>query len=107
MGLKGVNGNYEELEFVGGVNIVQKCKLLLRLLASFIICFVIIYAVVFAGGWKLFESGDPILIEIGASMIGSLFLFVILEIFELQEQKIKKLEERIKNLETINNDNKK
>lgn len=83
-----------------------KCKLLLRWVTSFIICFLTIYVVVFVGGWKLFESGDPILIEIGTSIIFSIFLFAISEAYERQDQKIKKLEERIKNLETIIDDNK-
>ena len=47
----------------------SKLKLLLLWLAVFAACFVIIYLIVFFGGAKLFESGDPILIELGAALV--------------------------------------
>ena len=47
----------------------DKLKLLLRWAIIFLFCFIMIYLFVFFGGWKLFESGDPILIEIGVAFI--------------------------------------
>ncbi len=65
--------------------------------------FVIIFLYVFCGGWELFESGNPIKIELGAAVIiGTLFFVIIDIIYELEkqhEEKIKKLEKRIKELE--------
>ena len=77
----------------------KKAKMLLRLLGAFILCFLVIYLVVFFGGWKLFESGDPILMEIGAALVLSIFFFAINEVVTMHEKKIKDLEERIKKLE--------
>ena len=80
----------------------KKAKMLLRWLGAFILCFLAIYLIVFLGGWKLFESGDPILIEIGVAFILSIFLFAIIEVQTTHEKKIKDLEERVKQLEDIN-----
>ena len=77
----------------------KKAKMLLRLLGAFILCFLVIYLVVFFGGWKLFESGDPILMEIGAALVLSIFFFAINEVVTMHEKKIKDLEEHIKKLE--------
>ena len=80
----------------------KKAKMLLRYLGVFLLCFLTIYLIVFFGGWKLFESGDPILIEIGVAFILSIFLFAIIEVQTIHEKKIKDLEERVKQLEDIN-----
>lgn len=80
----------------------KKAKMLLRYLGVFLLCFLTIYLIVFFGGWKLFESGDPILIEIGVAIILSIFLFAIIEVQTTHEKKIKDLEERVKQLEDIN-----
>ena len=77
----------------------KKAKLLLRWLGAFILCFFAIYLIVFLGGWKLFESGDPILMEIGAALVLSIFFFAINEVLTMHEKKIKDLEEHIKKLE--------
>ncbi len=77
----------------------MKLKMLLRWLGMFALCFLAIYLIVFFGGWKLFESKDPILMEIGAALVLSIFLFAINEVTTAHEKKIKDLEERIKNLE--------
>ncbi len=81
----------------------NKLKSILKFLGTFVLCFIAIYLVVFSGGWKLFESGDPILIEIGAALILSIFIFPIIEtmdkVLTKQENKIKALEERISELE--------
>ena len=80
----------------------KKAKMLLRWLGVFLLCFLTIYLIVFFGGWKLFESGDPILIEIGVAFTLSIFLFAIFEVQTTHEKKIKDLEERVKQLEDIN-----
>ena len=77
----------------------KKAKMLLRWLGAFILCFLAIYLTVFFGGWKLFESGDPILMEIGAALVLSIFFFAINEVLTIHEKKIKDLEEHIKKLE--------
>lgn len=73
--------------------------MLLRWLGTFSLCFLAIYLIVFLGGWKLFESGDPILIEIGAALVLSIFFFAINEVLTMHEKKIKDLEDHIKKLE--------
>ena len=77
----------------------KKAKMLLRWLGVFLLCFLTIYLIVFFGGWKLFNSGDPILMEIGAAFILSILFFAINEVLTMHEKKIKDLEEHIKNLE--------
>ena len=54
---------------------------------------------VFFGGWKLFESGDPILIEVGVAFVLSFFVFGINEAIMSFEKRIKSLEERVNELE--------
>ena len=54
---------------------------------------------VFFGGWKLFESGDPILIEIGVALVLSFFVFVFGEIVTGLEKRVKSLEERLNEFE--------
>ncbi len=65
--------------------------------------FVIIFLYVFCGGWELFESENPIKIELGVAVIVGTLFFIILDIiYELEkqhEEKIKKLEKRIEELE--------
>ena len=77
----------------------SKLKFFLRYLAVFAACCVIIYLFVFFGGAKLFESGDPILIELGAALILSVFVSVILHAMEAQSKRIDALEARIQTLE--------
>ena len=77
----------------------NKIKTFLRWLAMFLLCFVVIYLSVFFGGWKLFESGDPILIEVGIAFILSFFVFIINEVVTGLEKRVKSLEERINKLE--------
>ncbi len=74
-------------------------KFLLKWAACFAGCFVLIYIYVFFGGWKLFESGDAVLIEIGFAGILSLFILIIIEVFLRMEKRIACLEDRIKELE--------
>ena len=77
----------------------EKFKTMLRWVAWFAICFLVIYLVVLFGGWKLFESGDPILMEVGAALILSIFIFPFNETVTKLDKKVKTLEERIKKLE--------
>ncbi len=74
-------------------------KSILRWAGVFLLCFLVLYVTVFFGGWKLFESGDPILIELGAAFILSIFVFAANEVITNLEKRIKALEERIKKLE--------
>lgn len=77
----------------------DKIKLLLKWAGTFVLCFIVIYLIVFFGGWKLFESGNPILIEVGVALILSFFVFVFNEIVTSLEKKVKFLEERLNELE--------
>ena len=74
-------------------------KTIAKLIGIFLICFTVIYLCIFVGLWKLFESGDVILIEIGAAVILSIFVFGISEGVSSLEERIKHLEERIDELE--------
>lgn len=71
----------------------------LKFLACFVGTFIVIYLLGFFGGWKLFESGDPILMEIGVSVIVSLIVYAMYSSFSELEKKIKELENRIESLE--------
>ncbi len=77
----------------------DKIKLILKWAVIFIICFVVIYLIVFFGGWKLFESGDPILIEVGVAFVLSFFVFLFYEIVTCLEKRVKSLENRLDELE--------
>ena len=77
----------------------DKIKLLLKWAGIFLLCFIVIYISVFLGGWKLFESGDPILIEIGVSLPVSFFVFIFNEIVTGLEKRVKSLEERLGKIE--------
>ena len=77
----------------------DKLKLLLRWAVWFLICFIIIYLFVFFGGWKLFKSDNPILIEIGFAFVLSIFVYTINEVVTGLEKKVKALEERLNELE--------
>ena len=73
----------------------NKLKSLLRWAGIFLLCFAVVYLTVFFGGWKLFESGDPVLIELGAALILSVFVFAFNETITKLEKKIEDLEKRI------------
>ena len=79
----------------------SKLKFLLLWLAVFAACFAIIFLIVFFGGAKLFESGDPILIELGVAWIFSFFVSVLLWVYEAQSKRIDALEKRVKMLEEL------
>ena len=75
-------------------------KILLKWAIAFVVCFGVIYLLVFIGGWQLFESGDPILIEVGASVILSFFVLIFGEIVLSLEKRIKVLEEKLAEFES-------
>ena len=77
----------------------NKLKTLLKFAIIFVVCFIVIYLVIFSGGWRLFESGDPILIEIGVALVLSFFVFVFGEIVTGLEKRMKSLEERLNEFE--------
>ncbi len=77
----------------------DKFNSLLRFIGTFALCFLVIYIAVFLGGWRLFKSDDPILIEIGAALILSIFVFIFSTILSGLEKRVKSLEERLRKLE--------
>ena len=77
----------------------NKLKMLLRWAFWFLICFVVIYLFVFFGGWKLFKSRNPILIEVGIAIPLSVFVFAGNEAAIELEKRVKALEERLNKLE--------
>ena len=73
----------------------NKIKSILKWVATFVLCFITIYLIVFFGGWKLFVNGDPILIELGVALILSIFVFAFNEVVTNLEKRVKSLEERL------------
>jgi cytosine/uracil/thiamine/allantoin permease len=80
----------------------KKLKFTLHFLICFVISFVCIYLIIFFGGWRLFESGDPILLEIAAAIVIGFVIWLIYELSAHFECKIKELEKRIEKLEKMN-----
>lgn len=81
------------------IPVKNKIILFLKWAAIFLICFAFIYLFVFFGGWKLFESGDPILIEVGVALVLSVLVFAFSEVVTALERRISTLEKRIDELE--------
>lgn len=77
----------------------QKIKMILRLLVCTVVSFICIYLLVFCGGWKFLESGDPILLEIAVSIIVGIIIWIIFGFSRYYDCKLKALEERIEKLE--------
>ena len=77
----------------------QKIKMYLHLFVSVVMSFIVIYIVVFFGGWKLFESGDPILMELAAAIVIGFIFWFIFEVSQFTNSKIDELEKRISELE--------
>ena len=77
----------------------SKLKNIVIFILSWIISFVVIYLFVFFGGYKLFESGDVILKEIGVAFIVGIIIFLIFSLFGNNSDKISELEKRIEELE--------
>ena len=81
------------------MSVKNKFLTLLRWAGIFLLCFAVVYLTVFFGGWKLFESRDPLLIEIGVALILSIFVFAFNETVTKLEKKIEALEKRIDEME--------
>lgn len=81
----------------------NKLKYVLKYALSVVLSFVFIYLFVFFGGYKLFESGDVILQELGVSVVIGSILFVVFEFFNTHSKEIQQLEERISELEEKSN----
>ena len=78
----------------------QPIKVALRMLLCWIISFVVIYLLVFFGGWKLIESGNPILMEIAVSFIVGILLGIIVELSKYCETEFNKMASQIRKLES-------
>lgn len=76
-------------------------KFFVKFIPVFLLTFVSIYLLVFFGGWKLFESKDPILMEIGISVLVAIIFYVIDALYNYSNEKIKELEKRIEELENL------
>lgn len=74
-------------------------KLILKYLITLAVCFGLIYAFVFCGLSDLFESDDPIQIELGFSVILAFFVTSFLEIISSLKNKIEDLDKRIESIE--------
>lgn len=77
----------------------QKVKMVFHFFVSVCINFGLIYIFVFFGGWKLLESGNPILLEIVAAIAMGFIFWVMYEITKGYEVKLAELERRIESLE--------
>lgn len=77
----------------------QKLKMIFHLIISIVISFFFIYLMIFIGGWRLLESGDPILIELAFSVIFGILLWIIIELYLYCEAKFKELNKKIDELE--------
>lgn len=77
----------------------NKIKTIARLLICMVASFAVIYLLVFLGGWKLIESGDPILIEIAVAVIVGMLVYLIYELSTHYDGELKKMKERIAELE--------
>lgn len=74
-------------------------KKLLRLLGCIAAAFVLIYLLVFIGGWRLLESGDMVMIEIAVAVLVGIILWLFFEQTRQYDERLQQLEERIADLE--------
>ena len=77
----------------------QAIKIALRMMLCIVISFVFIYLLVFFGGWKLIESGNPILIEIAISIVVGILLGIIVEFSRYCETRFNQMSTKIQELE--------
>ncbi len=77
----------------------SKLKDLISLILTIAVIFAIVYLYVFVGGWKLFESGDPIKMEIGVSVILGVIVWVLMKLNVQMNSRINELESKIERLE--------
>lgn len=78
-------------------------KILLHLLGCIAAAFVLIYALVFVGGWRLLESGDMVMIEIAVAVLVGIILWLLFEQGKQYEDRLRQLEQRIQALEKQDN----
>ena len=78
---------------------MKNLKYLLHLLVCIAVSFACIYLFVFAGGWRLIESGDILLIEIAVSIVVGIIFFVIYEFSRFIRSDYVKLQNRIDELQ--------
>ncbi len=81
----------------------KSLKKFAKFMLIFAVTFVLIYLLVFVGGWKLFESQDPILMEIGISILVAIVLYIMDHLYANCNDRIEKLEKRIDELESLLN----
>ena len=77
----------------------QAIKIALRMMLCIVISFVFIYLLVFFGGWKFIESGNPILIEIAISIVVGILLGIIVEFSRYCETRFNQMSTKIQELE--------
>lgn len=98
--------NGEEFIPVESVDIIpfstrlkNKLTYMLKLALCILCFFVFIYLFIFVGGYQLFESGDPILQELGVSVLIGVIIMFVIELFKSNSKRIENLEKRIEKLE--------
>lgn len=77
----------------------KNLKYIAKFILSWLIAFLVIYLFVFFGGYKLFESGDIILQEVGISFLVGIAIFIATELYSANHKKIEALEQRVEELE--------
>lgn len=77
-------------------------KSILHLLGCIAAAFVLIYALVFVGGWRLLESGDMVMIEVAVAVLVGMILWLLFEQGKQYEERLRQLEQRIQVLEEQN-----
>ena len=86
------------------MNWKEKIKFILWWAISIAITFFLIYWFVLWGGWKLFESGDPILLELGAAIVlGTIIFLVFKSMFVIGKQFSSEIEDLKKRIEGLEN----
>ena len=78
----------------------EDLKYLKHFVISFLISFIAIYLVIFSGAWRIFEIGDPILYELLAAFCLGMILWIVYELTQALELKVKDLSARVTELET-------
>ncbi len=78
---------------------MKNLKYILHLLVCIAASFACIYLFVFAGGWKLIESGDILLVEIAVSIVVGIIFFVIYELSRVIRSDYIKLQNQIDELQ--------
>lgn len=77
-------------------------KRFLHLIGCIVAAFVLIYSLVFIGGWRLLESGDMVMIEIAVAILVGIILWLLFEQGKQHEERLRQLEQRIQTLEEQN-----